>query len=199
MSAEFAPEEIIGITVEFTPTDATYPSDEDPFTVALTAAELTSGPFKYKKTAANVGQLNFTDWSEGKETYTGSFELTFTSADGGTFYKTYSGSYTGFISGDFKITLMDDPRKPVAKSKTVSTKKGKKVQFRLQGEGFDIREAGLDYKIVKEPKTGKLNVKKLPLVVYQPKPGFTGTVKFTYIVKEGKTASKPATVKLVVK
>ena len=199
VSAGLAPAGLNSITVEFDGTDATYMDDLDPFTVALTNADLTTGPFRYERTAENTGVLDFTNWTDDSETYTGTFTLTFTSATAGTFYKDYKGTYTGYISGTFVIHAMDASGRPVAKGKTVRLEPDEKVKFRLQGEGLDVRKSGLVYKITNEPKVGKLNTQKLPVVTYQPKPGFTGTVKFTYIVKEGKTASKPATVKLVVK
>jgi hypothetical protein len=194
-----APARLNSITVEFDGTEATYMDDLDPFTVVVTNADLTTGPFRYEKTAQNIGKLDFTNWTEDTETYTGTFTLTFTSATAGTFYKNYSGTYTGYISGTFVILSMDVAGRPVAKGKTVRLEPNQKAKFRLQGKGLDVRNSGLVYKITKKPKVGKLNTSKLPVVVYQPKPGFRGTVKFDYIVKEGKTASKPATVKLVVK
>lgn len=199
-----APNGLNSMTVVFDGTSATYSDDLDPFTVALTNADLTTGPFRYEKTSENIGKLSFTNWIDGPETYTGLFTMTFTSATEGTFYKSYSGhtpmgSYSGYISGSFLISAMDASERPVAIAKTVRVEPDKKVKFRLQGDAADVRKSGLVYKIKEEPKVGTLNTRKLPVVVYQPKPGFKGTVKFSYIVKEGKTASKPATVKLVVK
>ncbi|MCB1132704.1 MAG: hypothetical protein KDN05_16390, partial [Verrucomicrobiae bacterium] len=54
----------------------------------------------------------------------------------------------------------------------------------------------MKFEITRKPKVGKLVANKLPKVVYKAPKGFKGTVKFTYLVKEGKTKSKPATVKL---
>ncbi len=197
--ADFAPAAINSITVRFNGTGATYNSDLGVFTEILTNATLTTGPFRYVKASANVGKLNFTNWTHDSETYTGSFRLTFTSATGGTFHKNYTGTYNGYISGTFVVTAMDVPGTPVARALTVRMKPNEKAKFRLKGKGLDVRRTGLAYKITKKPKAGKLNTKKLPVVVYVPKPGFTGTEKFSYIVREGKSSSKPATVKLVVK
>lgn len=194
-----APDALNSITVEFTGIKATYFDDLDPFTVSLTKDDLTTGSFRYEKTAENTGILRFTDWADEDETYTGTFTLTFTSSTTGTFYKDYTGTFTGYISGTFEILAMDVPGKPIAKAKTVRLKPNEKAKFSLKGKGLDIRESDLEYKIVQKPTIGKLNTKNLPVVIYQSAPGFTGTVKFTFIVKEGKTASKPATVKLVVK
>ena len=197
-SAGLAPAALNSITVEFVGTKATYPDDRGTWVENLSKDDLTTGPFRYSKPAPDTGVLSFTNWQHSGETYTGSFTLYFTSASEGTFYKDYTGSFTGYISGTFRITAMDVPGLPVAKGKTVNVKKNQRTGFRLQGKGLDIRDTKLGFMIVSEPKVGKLNAKNLPAVVYTPKSGFTGTVKFTFAVKEGRSVSKPATVKLVV-
>ena len=73
----------------------------------LTQADLTTGPFRYEKTSNHIGKLNFTNWTHDSETYTGTFTLTFTSDKAGTFYKNYTGTYQGYISGSFVILGMD--------------------------------------------------------------------------------------------
>lgn len=198
-SADLAPTGLRSITITFDGTDAKYPDDLDPFTEELSKEDLTTGPFRYEKTGENTGDLWFTNWNEGSETYTGVFKLTFRSATSGTFHKTYTGTYTGYILGNFVISAMDATEPPLASAKTVRMESGEVAKFMLKGEAQDVRKSGLSFKITEAPKSGKLNTAKLPKVTYEPKPGFKGKDKFSFIVKEGKTASKPATVKLVVK
>ena len=86
--------------------------------------------------------------------------------------------------------------KPVAKDATLTTRKNKKVGFRLKGT--DANKNPLTYEIVSRPKNGTLHG-TLPNLTFTPKKGFTGTAKFTYRIHDGRTYSKPATVRIRVK
>ena len=55
----------------------------------------------YEKVSANAGEIDYS--ASG---YTGTYTLTFTSANAGTFYSTYTGPYSGFTSGTFTINTM---------------------------------------------------------------------------------------------
>ena len=196
----FAPERINGIHVKFTGERATFPDDLRTIELILNQDALTRGAFRYySQSKPDIGVLRFTRWNEGSGTYSGTFTMKFSSAKRGTFYKAYTGTYKGFISGPFEIIGMDVAKLPLAKAKTVSVKKNRSLKFRLAGQGFDIPKKNLKYRILRKPKSGKLITDKLPSVTYQPKRGFTGTVKFQYTVKEGGSVSKPATVTLKVK
>ncbi|MCB1133798.1 MAG: chitobiase/beta-hexosaminidase C-terminal domain-containing protein, partial [Verrucomicrobiae bacterium] len=96
------------------------------------------------------------------------------------------------------IVAVDDP--PKAKFMKVDVTPGKKKVFRLQGTDVDSPRNELRYQITKKPKVGKIKCTKSGKVTYIPKKGFTGKVKFKYLVKDRNfKASKPQTVVLVVK
>ena len=187
------------IIVKVTGKEATYADDLDSWTVDATSDAMKAGAYRYTKSSANVGKLEYFNEVSGSETYSGTVTLTFTSTTAGTFYDEYTGSYTGYVKGTFKILAMDVAAPPIASAKTVQVKMNQNKRFLLPGKARDIGMPAIKYVIVSQPSVGKLITKNLPEVVYQPKSGFTGTVKFKYLVKEGKTASKPAIITLVVK
>lgn len=198
--ADFAPSgDVTRIKVAFTGTEATYSDDLGPFTLDLRHADLTTGPFRYRKTGADTCVLGFTNWMEGDGTYSGSYQLTFTSWTTGTYYKPYTGTFNGYIRGTFELLAVAAVGPPVAENMTVRVDEGKKEKIKLDARGLDYPQKKLKVKIVKKPKVGKLVVKKFPKVIYKPKPGYTGNVRFRYVVREGKSKSKPATVKLKVR
>ena len=200
-TSEWAPSGIKSSLIEIEVTDATYMDDLGRDVLHMHVEEIQNGTYVYVKVSSNVGRVTYFDVSENDgldEEYSGTYDFTFTSATEGTFVDKYTGPYNGTNSGTFKILSFDATTRPVAKSKTVKVKPNKKKRFRLKGTGMDYPKSTLRYKIIKKPRVGKLVLKNLPKVIYKPKPGFTGKVKFRYIVKEGKTKSKTATVTLKV-
>lgn len=193
-----APSAVKSVTLDFNWVKATYPDDLGDERITLTAADFKGPVFSYKKVSKNTGVITFRKWVQGSEVYSGTFTLDFETRTSGTSREDYTGSYAGFIDGTFEITNLDSPKRPKALPATVKVKAGGKKSFKLKGKGEDIGTR-LKYKVTRKPKVGKLVTNKLPKVVYKAPKGFKGTVKFTYIVKEGKTKSKPATVKLRVR
>lgn len=189
------PEKINGINIDLNGTKATYPDDLGPLPLRLKKEDLADSPFRFVKTGDNTANLVFTDWDD----YTGKFALTFQTPTSGTYHKTYTGPFTGFVSGTFTILRIDSAERPEAKGRQLTVEAGKSVRFKLKGEKQDIGGKPLKFIITDKPKTGTLNTKKLPNVVYKAKKGFIGTVKFKFVVKEGKTKSKPATVTIKIR
>ena len=189
-----APSAVRSVTLDFDWVKATYPDDLGDERITLTAADFKGPVFSYKKVSKNTGVITFSEWVQGAEVYSGTFTLDFESRTSGTSREDYTGSYAGFIDGTFEIKNLDSPKRPKALPATVKVKGGKK-SFKLKGKGEDIGTR-MKFQIARKPKVGKLVANKLPKVVYKAPKGFKGTVKFTYLVKEGKTKSKPATVKL---
>ena len=190
-----APSAVRSVTLDFDWVKATYPDDLGDERITLTAADFKGPVFSYKKVSKNTGVITFSKWVQGSEVYSGTFTLDFESRTSGTSREDYTGSYAGFIDGTFEIKNLDSPKRPKALPATVKVKSGGKESFKLKGKGEDIGTQ-MKFQIARKPKVGKLVANKLPKVVYKAPKGFKGTVKFTYLVKEGKTKSKPATVKL---
>ncbi|MES2921773.1 MAG: Ig-like domain-containing protein [Verrucomicrobiota bacterium] len=164
-----------------------------------TKEAMKSGAYRYAKLSANGGKLEYFNQVSGSETCSGAVTLTFTSRTAGTLYDIYSGSYSGYFEGTFKILAMDVIAPPIASARTVQVKMNQNKKFLLPGKAMDVGMGALKYVIVSQPDVGKLIIRNLPEVIYQPKSGFTGTVKFKHLVKEGNIASKPVIITLVVK
>lgn len=195
-SGGYAPGKINSIDLELNVTTATYDDDLGPDTLTATAAGIMDGSFAYSLLSENVGRLAFFDLRFGPQTYTGTYDLTFETATTGTFLKTYTGTFTGTSFGTFRIISADVDARPMAVRMKVKVRANRSKKFRLEGMGVDIGQAAPEFKIVQTPSGGKLVTKNLPYVVYKPKRGFTGTVKFKYLVTEGTTESEVVTVTL---
>lgn len=193
-----APSGVKSVKVRLTGKSATYSDDLGLFVIDLKSSQFASGQFEYKKKSANEGTIKFTSWNKQGGTYSGTFAFTFKSATGGTYREDYTGTYNGYVSGTFEIVSLDAPGNPKAKGAKVKVKSGGKKTFKLKAKTKDIRKGGPTFKITQKPRVGKLVTNKLPKVVYKAPKGFKGTVKFKFIVKEGSSKSKPATVKLKV-
>ena len=197
-SAGLAPNGFKSARVETITTSATFPEDLGKFVLKLRKGQFDGGTYVYKKISSKMGKITYSNVPDFDGLYSGTYKFTFTSATQGTYVDDYTGPYNGTNRGTFKILAMDVAAKPVARAKTVRTSPNQRKQFMLKGKGKDISQSDLRYVILSKPKVGKLIVKNRPRVIYKPKVGFTGTVKFRYLVKEGKTKSKPATVTIKV-
>jgi hypothetical protein len=197
-SAGLAPNGIKSARVETKTTSATYPEDLGKFVLKLQKGKLDGGTYVYKKISSKSGRITYSDVPDFDGLYSGTYKFTFISATQGTFVDNYTGPFSGTNRGTFKILAMDVAARPVAKAKTVRTRPNHRKKFMLKGKGKDISKSDLRYVILSKPKVGKLIVKDRPRMIYKPKAGFTGSVKFRYLVKEGKTKSKPATVTIKV-
>lgn len=80
---------------------------------------------------------------------------------------------------------------PVAKISHHETKQDTSVTVRLVGSDSDGDK--LTYKIISQPKNGKLSG-SIPYLIYTPNNNFYGSDEFTFIVNDGKVNSKAATV-----
>jgi hypothetical protein len=94
------------------------------------------------------------------------------------------------------VTVEAAPEAPVANPQTVTTVEGESVSITLTGSDAD--NAPLNFSIVDMPTNGTLDTSGLPVVVYTPNPGFSGSDSFSFTVDNGEMVSDPATVTVVV-
>ena len=191
----WAPASMVSIRIRLVATEATNPDDLGSDTLFVTAAKFREN-ISYEKVSRNVGRFTYTDDRQDSGVYSGTVDLTFKSATTGKWFQNYTGSRTGTTSGSFRIISMNLPKAPVAEDMKVEVIAGKSKTFRLRATGSDIPNNNLRYQITRRPKVGRLVGAKGLKLTYTPKRGFTGKVTFKYLVVEGKTMSKPATVTL---
>lgn len=98
---DFAPDTVTSVSINLNATQATYSDDLGFSSVTLPETAFSSGAYSYEKLSGDSARLTYDTGSGG---YSGTYDLTFTSATTGTFVENYTGPFTGTTSGTFEIT-----------------------------------------------------------------------------------------------
>lgn len=95
-----------------------------------------------------------------------------------------------------EFEVLDGPpanRRPVAAPGLVTVSRNSSARIALRGSDPDGNP--LTYQILNLPRNGRLTG-TYPDLVYRPKPGFTGTDRFTFRVHDGVASSRMATIRI---
>ncbi|MBU0640390.1 MAG: hypothetical protein KKB50_16115 [Planctomycetes bacterium] len=105
---------------------------------------------------------------------------------------------TIIMNDNYEITAVFVPGNapPIANDQDVSTAENAPVNITLTASDTD--GDALTYRITAAPSNGQLDTTQLPLVVYTPAPGFTGTDSFSFRANDGQADSNQALVTISV-
>ena len=84
-------------------------------------------------------------------------------------------------------------RRPIATARSVTVSRNSAARIPLRG--IDPDGNPLTYQILNLPRNGRLTG-SYPNLVYRPKPGFTGTDRFTFRVHDGSASSRMAAIRI---